>query len=74
MSQSIAELTPTLLFKHFDALTKVPRPSKKEEKVVAWLQKTIEALGYEPLVDEVGNIVVRKPGSQGHEDAPRLLL
>ena len=74
MSQSIADLKPALLFKHFDALTKVPRPSKKEEKVIAWLQKTIEALGYEPLVDEVGNIVVRKPGSQGHEDAPRLLL
>lgn len=74
MSQQIASLKPTLLFKHFDALTKVPRPSKKEEKVIDYLQKTIREIGYEPLVDEVGNIVVRKPGSKGHEDAPRLLL
>ncbi|MDR0967083.1 MAG: aminoacyl-histidine dipeptidase [Myxococcales bacterium] len=74
MSQEIAALQPTLLFKHFDALTKIPRPSKREEKVIAWLKKTIRDLGYEPITDAVGNIVVRKPGSKGHESAPRLLL
>lgn len=74
MSQQIASLEPTLLFKHFDAITRVPRPSKREEKVIAYLQKTIRELGYEPIVDEVGNVVVRKPGTKGREGAPRLLL
>lgn len=74
MSQEIASLEPVLLFKYFSALTRVPRPSKKEQKAVAYLQKTIRELGYEPIVDEVGNVIVRKPGSKGHENAPRLLL
>lgn len=70
----IAALHPVSLFKHFDALTGVPRPSKKEAKAVAWLTETIRNMGYEPIVDEVGNVVVRKPGSKGHENAPMLLL
>ena len=74
MSQQIAALEPTLLFKHFDAITQVPRPSKKEGKAIAYLQETIRALGYAPIVDEVGNVIVRKPGSPGHEGAPSLLL
>lgn len=74
MSQQIASLEPTILFKHFDAITKVPRPSKKEAKAIDYLQKTIRELGYDPIVDEVGNVVVRKPGAKGHESAPRLLL
>ena len=70
----IAELEPKILFKHFDALTAVPRPSKREQKAVAWLQETIRSLGYEPITDAVGNVIVRKPGSKGHENAPMLLL
>ena len=70
----IAGLEPELLFKHFDALTAVPRPSKREAGAVQWLAKTIRGLGYEPILDDVGNVIVRKPGSKGHESAPMLLL
>ena len=70
----IASIDPKIIFKHFDALTAVPRPSKREHGAVEWLKATIRSLGYEPIEDEVGNVVVRKPGSKGHENAPMLLL
>jgi dipeptidase D len=74
MAQTIADLQPSLIWKHFYGLTQVPRPSKKEEKVVAYLKNLISELGYSYEQDEVDNIVVRKPATPGFENAPSVVL
>ncbi|MGI5860591.1 MAG: aminoacyl-histidine dipeptidase [Myxococcales bacterium] len=74
MSQNITDLEPKTLWKYFDEICKVPHPSKKEGKLLEYLKQTIEKLGYKPEQDQTGNIVVRKPGSPGHENAPMVLL
>ena len=43
----------------------IPRPSKHEAKVSAYLQDFGRAHGYETLVDEVGNVLIRKPAYKG---------
>jgi len=70
----VAQLEPKTLWKHFAGLCTVPRPSKKEEQVRAWLKETVKALGYTAEQDATGNLLVRKPGSVGHENAPTLVL
>ncbi len=74
MPTPVNELEPKILWKHFYGLTQVPRPSKKEEKVLAYLKQLITDLGYTYEQDETGNIVVRKPATPGHENAPMVLI
>ncbi len=74
MTQPIAELTPSPVWKHFYGITRVPRPSKKEEKILAYLKNTIAELGYEFEQDMIGNVLVRKPASPGCESAPTVLI
>jgi dipeptidase D len=74
MPNAITELTPRLLWKHFYNLTQVPRPSKKEEKVLAWLKELISGMGHTWEQDATGNIIVRKAATPGCEKAPIVLL
>ena len=74
MSTPVNELEPKILWKHFHGLTQVPRPSKKEEKILAYLKQLLGELGYAYEQDETGNIVVRKPATPGHENAPMVLI
>ncbi len=74
MSHSLSSLQPELLWKHFYGLTQIPRPSKKEEKVLAYLKSVIEGLGHSWEQDATGNLVVRKPATPGYESAPTVLI
>jgi dipeptidase D len=71
---NITELKPELLWKHFYGLTQTPRPSKKEAKVLAYLKNLITSLGYTYEQDATENIIVRKPATQGYENAPIVCL
>ncbi len=68
------DLKPTLIWKHFHGLTQVPRPSKKEEKILAYLKQLVTDLGYAYEQDPTGNLVVRKPATPGFENAPTVLI
>ena len=68
MSTSIEQLEPKEIWKNFSALNAVPRPSKKEERVIAFMKKFGEDLGLETFIDEVGNVIIRKPATAGMED------
>ncbi len=74
MADVIAGLQPEPVWRHFYGLTQVPRPSKKEEKVLAYLKDVVKGMGYDYEQDAVGNIVVRKPATPGHEQAPMVLI
>jgi dipeptidase D len=74
VSDVIAGLKPEPMWRHFYGITQIPRPSKKEEKVLAYLTDLLKNMGYDYEQDAVGNIVVRKPATPGHEKAPMVLI
>lgn len=64
----IANLQPQAIWKNFDLLTQVPRPSGHLEKVQQFLLDWAAQKGVEAFKDEAGNIIMRKPASAGMED------
>jgi dipeptidase D len=74
MSEEIKNLKPEAIWKNFYALTQIPRPSKKEEKVAAFIKDFGKKLNLETLEDETGNIVIRKPATPGYENRKTIIL
>lgn len=68
------KLEPREVFECFSLVNKVPRPSKKEEKMIAFLKDFGEKLGLETKVDEVGNVIIRKPATKGFEDCATTII
>jgi dipeptidase D len=67
MSSEVRQLAPGVLWNHFSDLNEVPRPSKKEERVIEFMKNFGESLGLDTMVDEVGNVIVKKPATKGME-------
>ncbi|MEM7313368.1 MAG: aminoacyl-histidine dipeptidase [Planctomycetota bacterium] len=74
MSQAVRELEPQAVWNHFADLNAVPRASKKEERVIQFMKEFGESLGLETLVDEVGNVIIKKPASKGMEDRVTIVM
>ncbi len=74
MSDAIKQLEPRELWGNFADLNAVPRPSKKEERVIAFIKAFGENLQLPTLVDEVGNVIIKKPASAGMEDRLTIIL
>ncbi len=70
----IKDLQPQKVFQFFDQILKIPRPSKKEEKIVQYLIDFARERGLEYKVDEVGNVVIRKPATKGMENRKPVVL
>ncbi len=70
----IIDLKPQRVWKHFYSLTRIPRPSKKEEKIRAFLAEYGKKLGLETIVDEIGNVIIRKPATPGMENRKGIIL
>lgn len=70
----VKDLKPELIWKCFDEITKVPRPSTHEEQIRDFLLKFAADNGIEVATDKVGNVVMRKPATPGHENAPTVVL
>ncbi len=71
---SISKLEPQSLWASFEQLNAVPRPSKKEERVSKFMADFGKSLGLETQVDSTGNVLIRKAGSRGRENAPIVVL
>ena len=71
---SIKNLEPRLVWEQFDAITQVPRPSKKEEKIIEYLVNFAITHGIEYQKDSIGNVVMRKPATVGYQDRPCVIL
>lgn len=71
---SIKDLEPNGVWKNFYSLTQIPRPSKKEAKVIAFMKNFGESLGLDTMVDETGNIIIRKPATPGYENRKGVIL
>ncbi|MBA5246650.1 aminoacyl-histidine dipeptidase [Marnyiella aurantia] len=70
----ITQIEPQSVWKNFAALNAVPRPSKKEERVIEFMKNFGEKLGLETMVDEVGNVIIKKPATAGMEDRKTVVL
>ena len=70
----IRGLEPVLLWNNFADLNSVPRPSKKEERVIEFAKQFGQKLGLETIVDEVGNVIIRKPATPGMESRIPVVL
>ncbi len=68
MSSEIRALEPTVVWNKFADLNEVPRPSKKEERVIQFMIDFGKALHLETFKDEVGNVIIRKPATSGMEN------
>lgn len=70
----IANLKPEAIWRNFDALTQVPRPSGHVEKVQQFLLDFAKKAGVEAFQDPAGNIVMRKPATPGMENRKTVLM
>lgn len=68
------EPKPASVFEHFAQINKIPRPSKHEEKMIEYLKNFGESRNLETVVDETGNVVIRKKASKGYENKKTLIL
>ena len=71
---TILQLAPQNVWKHFYSLTQIPRPSGHVEKVTEFLVNFGKELGLESFVDEVGNVIIRKPATPGMENRKGVIM
>ncbi|MEI7748211.1 MAG: hypothetical protein WCI81_03955 [Chlorobiaceae bacterium] len=74
MSHNILQLNPPAVWKHFYRLTQIPRPSGKEGHIREFIADFGKNLGLETLVDNVGNVIIRKPATSGMENRQGVIL
>lgn len=74
MSIEIQSLKPGRLWYYFSEILKIPRPSKKEEKIAEYILNFGKQLGLETLKDEVGNVLIRKLATKGKEKVKSVTL
>ena len=68
------ELKPAVVFEQFAKINEIPRPSKREEKMIEYLKNWGERRGLDTKVDETGNVIIRKPATKGYEDRQTVIL
>lgn len=74
MNKTILDLEPKAVWKNFYSLTQIPRPSKKEAKIIEFAKTFGENLGLETVVDHIGNVIIRKPATPGFENRMGIIL
>ena len=69
-----SNLKPTCVFEQFAKINQIPRPSKREEKMISYLKAFGESHGLETVIDETGNVIIRKPATPGYENRETVIL
>src|SRR5690606_19504084 len=70
----LSNIEPKVVWNHFSQLNAVPRPSKKEERVIEFIKSFGLQLGLDTQVDEVGNVIIKKPATPGMEDRQTVVM
>ena len=68
------DLKPAGVFEHFARINEIPRPSKREEKMIEYLKEFGKKHQLETKVDETGNVIIRKPATKGYENLSTVIL
>ena len=69
-----SDLKPARVFEQFAKINQIPRPSKHEGKMIEYLKQFGESHGLETVVDETGNVIIRKPATKGYENRETTVL
>jgi dipeptidase D len=70
----LRSLEPKALWNHFADLNAVPRPSKKETRVIKFMMDFGKSLGLETIEDSIHNVIIKKPASKGMENRQTVIL
>ena len=71
---TIKDLEPSIVWKYFYEITQVPRPSKKEGKIIAYLLDFAQKHNLDVKKDDAGNVLITKPATKGYENLPTVIL
>lgn len=71
---TIKDLQPAIVWKYFYEITQIPRPSKKEEKIIAYLVDFAQKHNLEFKKDDAGNVLIKKSATKGYENLPTVIL
>ena len=74
MNNPFINFEPHKVWQYFYEITQIPRPSKNEDKIIAYLENFAKSKNLEYKKDRVNNIVIRKPASKGGENKPMVAL
>lgn len=74
MKSEIAALQPEAVWRHFNAICEIPRPSGHLEKITQYILDFGKNLGLETVLDEAGNVLIRKPATPGMENRKPVVL
>lgn len=74
MSSPVRQLTPQPIWNYFEDINAVPRPSKHEEKIIAYMVAFGQSLGLKTVQDAIGNVIIFKPATTGMESRPTMIL
>ncbi|MGC1206082.1 MAG: aminoacyl-histidine dipeptidase [Flavobacteriaceae bacterium] len=74
MNSEIRQLKPEAIWNKFADLNAVPRPSKKEERVIKFMKDFGKNLGFETIEDQVGNVIIKKPATAGMENRTTIVM
>jgi len=74
MSKEIRNLEPKALWNHFADLNEIPRPSKREQRAIEFAKNFGLSLGLETIVDEIGNVIIKKPATAGMENRTPIII
>ena len=74
MSNELRKLEPICLWNKFADLNAVPRPSKKEERIIEFIKAFGNSLGLETFEDQIRNVIIRKPATPGMENRKSIVL
>ncbi|WP_378185089.1 aminoacyl-histidine dipeptidase [Aquimarina sp. W85] len=74
MNSAIRDLEPKAVWNKFADLNEVPRPSKKEERVIAFMKHFGKSLGLQTEVDATGNVLIRKNATPGYENRKTVVM
>lgn len=71
---TIKDLKPSGIWNYFHEITQIPRPSKKEEKIIAYLLEFAKKHNLQAKKDDAGNVLITKPATKGKENLPTVIL
>ncbi|PLX25725.1 MAG: cytosol nonspecific dipeptidase, partial [Salinivirgaceae bacterium] len=70
----LKDLSPQLVWSYFEEICQVPRPSKKEEKIIKFLTDFAKKHNLKHDVDKAGNVLISKPATKGYENLETVVL
>lgn len=74
MNRDLSQLKPHVIWKNFQALNAVPRPSKKEERIIQFMLDFGKGLNLETSQDGIGNVLIKKPATKGMENRKTVVI